>query len=256
MRRLSIIIPAWNEEGRIGRTLREYINYFSGKYGYDFEVTVVMDGCTDRTPKIVEEFSRKYPQVKYLIFPKRIGKGGGIIEGFKVAAGDVVAFTDADGAAEPKELDKLIGTVQDYDAAIGSRWMDGSAVILNQPFSRRVASRGFNLMIRLLFGLPFKDTQCGAKALKSHVVRDVISDLGLTNFAFDIDLLYRLMKRGYKVKEAPLAWAHDKNSKLNLRKVVPTMFLSVIGLRIKTSSLRRLVPKRLENWLYNRLKEA
>jgi len=250
---LSIIIPAWNEEERIGRTLSEYINYFSGKYCYDFEMIVVMDGCTDRTPTIVEEFSKNYPQVKYLIFPERLGKGGGIIEGFKVAAGNVVAFTDADGATEPKELDKLIG-MEDYDVSIGSRWLDGSTIMLNEPLPRRAASRGFNLMVRLLFGLPFKDTQCGAKAFKSYVVKDVINDLGLTNFAFDIDLLCRAMEKGYKVREIPLTWRHSKNSKLNLRKVIPTMFLSVIALRIKTSSLRHFIPRSVEKWLYDRLR--
>ena len=82
-----------------------------------------------------------------MIFPERLGKGGGIIEGFKVAAGDV-AFTDADGATEAKELDKLIGTIEDCDVAIGSRWLDGSAVILNQPFSRRVAKSGHDKGLR------------------------------------------------------------------------------------------------------------
>ncbi len=251
---LSIIVPAWNEEERIERTLREYIEYFSEKKGYDFEIIVVTDGCIDKTPVIVKEFSERYLQVRYLNFPKKLGKGGGIIEGFKVTTGDIVTFTDADGATEAEELDRMVGAVKDCDGVIGSRWLDGARIKVKEPLSRRIASRGFNFMVRLLFDLPFKDTQCGAKAFKNYVIRDVINELGLTNFAFDVDLLYKVTKKGYRIKEIPITWMHDENSNLKLREVIPTMFLSIIGLRIKISPLQRFIPKRAVRWLYSRIK--
>jgi glycosyltransferase involved in cell wall biosynthesis len=256
MKELSIIMPAWNEEERIERSLGKYIRYFSEKRGYDFEIIVVVDGCTDKTPMIVKEFSEKYSQVRYLNFPDKLGKGGGIIEGFKIATGDIVTFADADGATEAEELDRIVSTVKDCDGVIGSRWLDGARIIVKEPLARIIASRGFNFMVRLLFDLPFKDTQCGAKAFKNYVIRDVVNELGLTNFAFDVDLLYRVTKRGYKVKEIPITWMHNGNSNLKLREVIPTMFLSIIGLRIKNSPIRRFIPKRAVRWLYSRIKSS
>ena len=256
MKELSIIMPAWNEEEHIGKALSEYVRYFSEKKDYDFEIIVVMDGCMDKTPVIVKEFSEKYSQVRHLNFPKKLGKGGGIIEGFKIATGDIVTFADADGATEAEEIDRIVSTVKDCDGVIGSRWLDGARIIVKEPLSRIIASRGFNFMVRLLFDLPFEDTQCGAKAFKNYVIHDVINELGLTNFAFDVDLLYQVTKRGYKVKEIPITWMHNGNSNLKLREVIPTMFLSIIGLRIKNSPIRRFIPKRAVRWLYNRIKSS
>jgi len=249
---LSIIVPAWNEEEIIGETLSEYVEYFTGRY--EFEIVVVIDGCTDGTLGVVKELSGKHPEIRHLHFSKKLGKGGGVIKGFKAARGKYIAFTDADGATPPGELNKLIESVGDRDGAIGSRWMKGAVILKDESFGRKVASRGFNLLVKLLFGLPFRDTQCGAKVFKDHAVRDVIGDIGLTNFTFDVDLLYKMNRKGYKLKEVPINWRHDENSSLNLVRVVPTMFISLVGLRLKTTPLWPYIPKWLIKAVYDEIK--
>ena len=254
MRKLSIIIPTWNEERIIEKTLSAYVEYFSGKY--DFEVIVVMDGCTDRTPEIVERFCENHPNVRYFSFSKKLGKGGAIIQGFKAAKAEFVAFTDADGSTSPEELYRMVESIGDWDGILGSRWSDESVILKKESYGRILASRGFNLLVRLFFDLPFRDTQCGAKVFKNYVIRDVVDGLGITNFAFDVDLLYRISTKGYKVKEIPIKWTHDNNSNLRLGKVIPTMFISVVGLRIKVSPLWPFVPKWFVRLLYDKMKSV
>ena len=254
MRELSIIIPTWNEERVIEKTLRAHVEYFSGKY--DFEVIVVMDGCTDSTPKMVELFCKNHTNVRFINFSRKLGKGGAIIKGFKYAKGTFVAFTDADGSTSPKELHRLVESIGNVDGVLGSRWLEESEILKKESFVRRLASRGFNLIVKLLFGLSFKDTQCGAKVFKNYVIRDVVDGLGITNFAFDVDLLYRISKKGYKMKEIPINWTHDSNSNLRLEKVIPTMFISVVGLRIKVSPLWPFVPKRFVRLLFDKMKSV
>lgn len=249
---LSIIIPAWNEEKVIADTLTKYVNYFEGKY--DFEIVVVMDGCTDGTLQTVKDYSRKNHKIRYLNFARKLGKGGGIIQGFKVAKGNLISFTDADGATSPEELDKLIESIGDWDGSIGSRWMDDSIILKDESFGRRVASRGFNLLVKLLFDLTYNDTQCGAKVFKKDAIEDIAGEIGLTNFAFDVDLLYELNRKGYRLKEVPINWKHHDDSSVNLVRVVPIMFISLIGLRMKTTPLWSYIPKWWISKIYNQIK--
>jgi len=229
MKALTIVIPARNEELRIRKTLEEYIGYFSQKYKGDFEIIIVMDRCSDRTPKIAEEFSRENPAIRCLNFENELGKGGAIVEGCRLAEGNIVAFADADGSVRPEELDKVITAATMCDGAIGSRWLPRSRLI-NQSFIRKMASRGFNLITRILFGLGFIDTQCGAKAFRRDVIRHAVDNLILTDFAFDVDLLHELVRNGCSIEEVALTWVDEKNSKLELEKIVPKMLLSLIAL--------------------------
>jgi dolichol-phosphate mannosyltransferase len=235
---LSIIIPAYNGQSTIATTLKEYMRHFSAQYGQDFEIVVIPNGCTDATTRIVRDYVASFPQVTAKEFESRIGKGGAVIEGFRIASGDVVAFTDADGATTPEELQKLVDEIETCDGTIGSRWARGARVVVRQSLRRRVASRGFNLLVKLLLGLPFNDTQCGAKVFRKNAIDSVLDRLQVTNFAFDVELLYRLAKNGYRIKEVPIEWEDKDGSTLNLRKVVPAMFLAVLRLRL-TSRVRQ-----------------
>lgn len=251
---LSIIIPAYNAERLIATTFNDYAVYFSTEYHQDFEIIVIVNGCTDRTSEIVLEHCAKFPQVTSKQFEKKLGKGGALIEGFKIARGDILAFVDVDGATRPEELHKLIKGLGASDGAIGSRWLTGSNMLVKQPLPRRIASRGFNLLVKLLFSLPFKDTQCGAKVFKKHAIDEVLARLQTTNFAFDVELLYRLKKGGYKVDEVPIIWEDRLGSTLNLKRAVPTMFLAVLRLRILDSPLKRLARVPLWGYVYKKLK--
>jgi glycosyltransferase involved in cell wall biosynthesis len=222
---VSLVIPAHNEENRIGQVLERY-----GGRGY--EIIVVSNGSTDRTPEIVEGFAEKDGNIMLLEYQERLGKGGAIIEGFTKAKGDLVGFVDADESTKPEEFQSLVKKViqRRIDGAIASRWVEGSKILKKQPLKRRVASRTFNLIVRLLFGLPYKDTQCGAKVFRGSALRQVIPELRLKGFEFDVELLWRLKEEGFSIEEIPIIWEHDKGSTFNLLNA-PSMLLNLLRVR-------------------------
>jgi hypothetical protein len=241
---LSIVIPAFNEEDRIGRTLGDYLQHFEALYGERFEIVVITDGCVDRTCEVIASVGS--PRLRHFDHPKRLGKGGAILEGFKHSRGRVVCFVDADGSTPPDQLELLIGTLADTgcDAVIGSRYNGGGTSGKRLPLSRRLASRGFNIMVRALFRLPYSDTQCGAKVLRREAAEEVSDGLELTDWAFDVNLLYNARLHGLDVREVGIRWEDTDGSKLKMRRVVPKMFMSVIRLRCLHSNFRWLVQNR------------
>jgi len=237
---LSIIIPAHNEENRIENTLRNYASFYHKKFKGDFEIIVVLNGCTDNTLQIVKKFSKKYRQLRYLDF-KQSGKGFAIIEGFRIAKGDLIGFVDADCSTSPESFYDLVENINGFGGITANRWMKESIVKPKQPLSRRIASRIFNLLVRALFGIKSQDTQCGAKLFKKEAIKEVLPSLGITAWAFDIDLLYQLKKKGYKIKDIPTVWSDRGHSKLNIAKTSFQMFLAVIRLRLINSLLKFVV---------------
>jgi len=238
--KLAIIIPAYNEEKRIGVTLDEYGKFFK-KLKKDkllkFEIIVVINNTKDRTEEIVKEYSKKHNEIKYLNF-KQGGKGFAIMEGFKEALKSdfyLIGFVDADLATKPEAFYDLIINLGDYDSIIASRYIPGARVYPKQSVQRIIASRIFNFLIRILFLMPFADTQCGAKLFKRKVVENVTNKLGLTQWAFDVELLYLTRKAGFKIKEFPTTWSDKEYSKINFTKAGPRMALSIIRLRLINS---------------------
>jgi glycosyltransferase involved in cell wall biosynthesis len=130
--KFSLVIPAYNEEKRIKETLEAYrIEFYD--LGINFEIIVEMDGCTDRTAEIVRGLAAKFPEIKFIEFKKKLGKGGGLLKGFEVASGDVVGFVDADGSVQPREFIKLLTEIKNgYDGVIASRRAEG-AIVIGQP---------------------------------------------------------------------------------------------------------------------------
>ncbi len=253
--KLSIIIPAYNEEKRIGKTLEDYASFFYPLYKKNVEIMVVLNGCKDNTLNVVKEYEKKYFIIKHLDF-KQAGKGFAIIEGFKKAKGELIGFSDADGSTTAKEFFKLVKKINGFDGIIASRWMKNSIVEPKQPFLRIIASRSFNLLIKILFLMPFKDSQCGAKLFKKDAIKKIIPQIGLTEWAFDIDLLYKMKKNNYKIKEIPIKWKDEVGSKLNLPKTSLRMFFSVLYLRTINSPCRIFLKpfKPLIRFIWRKLK--
>lgn len=235
--RLSIIVPAYNEEGRIEKTLIDYLKTFQE----DTEIIVIPNGCDDNTVAIIEKTKRNHPRLQYKNFPESILKGGAILEGFKIARGQLIGYVDADGATSAEEFKRLATLAANVDGVIASRRLEGAKIITPPPPIRRLASIIFNLLVRSLFQFSFRDTQCGAKIFQKKVIDDVREEIRTTDWAFDIDLLYRLKKHGYTIQEIPTVWADQEDSKLDVKSVAPRMFLSVIKLRLKYSPLKFLV---------------
>ena len=246
----TIVIPAYNEEKRIGVTLDDYCGYFSHLSQGDVEIFVVLNGCMDNTLGIVQQFAKKYPFLTYVNIPQAIGKGGAVLEGFRRAKGDYVGYADADDATRAQSYHELIKRIGDADGIIASRWMKEAVVEPKQPFSRRFASRAFNLLIRILFGLHYHDTQCGCKLFRRKAVQRILPSLGMTRWAFDVDLLYHLKRHGYRVKEIPTVWRDRVGSSIHVPKVSLEMLLAIIRLRLLYSPFRFLVG------IYNKMAAA
>lgn len=221
---LSIVIPAYNEELRIMQTLEKFYSYFTKKY--NTEIIVVCDGNTDRTPELVGKFAKTHRAVKLLTFPKRLGKGGGIIAGLKTAKGNIIGFVDADSATLANDYDELIKTLiaNNLDSAIASRYLPESKILIKQPLYRKFLSRGWNFLVRMLFQMPFTDTQCGAKVFKGRAIKKIIPQMQSIGFEFDVEVLWRLNKEGFKVSEVPTTWAHQEYSKFRLSNITGMLF--------------------------------
>ncbi len=239
--KLSIVIPAYNEEARIRPTLDAYTSYFEAKYGKDVEFIVVVNGSRDGTEDIVREVAARSPQVKFIIEPRAIGKGGAIMRGFEVATGEWVGFVDADNATLPEAFDDLVTHIGDAGVIIASRYIPGATVSPRQPLSRRIASRVFNKLVRLLFKLKITDTQCGAKLLRGDAMRAALPHLGLTRWAFDVDLLFQLRRLGYRIAEVPTTWSDRGGSKLKIGRTSLEMFMAICRLRLLYSPFRWIV---------------
>ncbi|MAE49247.1 hypothetical protein CMI48_00295 [Candidatus Pacearchaeota archaeon] len=241
----SIIIPAYNEEKLIGKTLDEFMNHFN-KLKLNYELLIVINNTTDNTEKIVKQHQRKNKRIRYLNL-KPGGKGFALIQGFNDALkrnNDFIGFVDADLATRPEEFAKLIPPLEkeEAQAAIASRYIKGAKIVPAFTLRRTLTSKVFNLLVRSFFLLPYRDTQCGAKLFTRAAVKDFISKLSITNWAMDVDILYKLNKHGYKIREVPNTWYDiEGQGRLKVTKAAPQMLFAIIQLRLLESPFRRLL---------------
>lgn len=240
--KLSIVIPAHNEEHRLPPMLEAYAGYFAEKYGNEVELIVVPNFCNDRTTEIARGIGLRYSQVRVVEELKRVGKGGAVMLGAKSAEGDLIGFVDADGATPPVAFDDLVQKISLDGCIIASRWMKGSDVSPKQPLSRRVASRCFNGLVRSLFGLKLTDTQCGAKLFRREVILPVLRNLGVTNWAFDVDMLFQAKRLGASIREIPTVWHDVAGSKIEIGRSSVNMVVALVRLRMFYSPLRFMIP--------------
>ncbi len=241
--KISLIIPAYNEEQRIGKTLDEYLQKFEEVYGQDFEILVVLNGCRDRTLSVVQKARENNDSVKILNVEEAVGKGGAIRSGFGKVQGEMVGYTDADGSTSPEmmiELFQFLEANSEVDCVVGSRNMEGS-VVKGKKASRMFVSAGFNTFVNLLFGFGLKDTQCGAKVFRRSFNDHLKEKLSVSNMAFDVDFLINVKGLGGKIVERPIVWEDDEGTTIkNPLKTSLIMFVSVLRLRLFYSPLRFL----------------
>ena len=208
---LSIVIPAYNESARIGKTLREVLGYLDEQPGGG-EVIVVDDGSKDETSRVAEEAfaARARGRVEGRVIrvePNR-GKGHAVRTGLLAARSRVAAFFDADLSMPVTETPKLVGPIRSgqYDIVFGSRALDRKLIGTHQPWAREQSGRVFNRVMGLLTGLPFKDTQCGFKAFRMDVCRAVVEGALIDRFGFDVELLFIAYRAGLRLLEYPVRW--------------------------------------------------
>lgn len=214
----SIVIPAYNESARIPATLRRVVDCVRSR-GWRSEIVVVNDGSTDRTVEVVNEFARHAPEVRLIENPGNRGKGYSVRAGMLAARGGILMFTDSDLSAPIEEADRLFDAIDSgADIAIGSRWLDSGRQTHRQPLYRQFFGRCFNFVTRLVMSLPFADTQCGFKAFTREAAQTVFQLQTIEGWGFDPEILFIALKRGYRVKEVPVTWAHDERTRMRYLK--------------------------------------
>ena len=231
---LSIVIPAFNEERRLGRTLARIRDYFDthpvGPGG--IEMIVVDDGSTDGTARLVEECARGMPSLRLVSNGENRGKGYSVRHGMLEAGGRVALFTDADLSSPVEESEKLLAAIRaGNDVAIGSRAIDRSLIAVHQSRFREIAGIIFNGFVRLFTGLPFQDTQCGFKAFVREPSRIIFEQQRTERFGFDPEILFLAQRHGLRSAEIPVRWAHDPATKVHVLRDSLLMFADLIYIR-------------------------
>ena len=219
----SIVIPAYNEAARIGNALQSVVARVRER-GWHAEIVVVDDGSRDRTAEIVRAFAQNlsanaHPEVRLIQNPGNHGKGYSVRNGILHSFGEVVMFTDADLSSPIEEADGLFAAIAaGADIAIGSRWLESARQTIRQPFYRQFFGRCFNGVTRIVMRLPYADTQCGFKAFTRAAAQTIFQLQTIERWGFDPEILFIARKRGYRVEEVPVSWAHDERTRISYLK--------------------------------------
>lgn len=220
---LSVIIPAYNEEKRIGPTLESLDQYFK-KQNYSYEIIVVANNCTDRTDEVVKKYQEKISHLKLIDIKNGCdGKGCAVKIGIKQASGDYLIFMDADNSTRIYELDKFWPYFKKgFSVVIGSRALKESKIKIKQPWYREFLGRLGNLLIRIVLLPEIYDTQCGFKAFTKKAALQIFAKQKISGWGFDIEVLALARKFGFKIKEVPVTWFNAPDSKVSLTSYLST----------------------------------
>jgi len=230
---LSIVIPAYNEQNRLPQTLQKVLDWLArGTFSFR-EVIVVDDGSRDGTAGVVQECVRENACVRLLRNPGNRGKGYAVRHGMLEAKGEWILYTDADLSSPIEEIEKLCRATRKQGAAvaIGSRAVDRSLVEVHQPVLRELSGRCFNLVMRAVTGLPFRDTQCGFKLYRADAARQIFSRQKQDGFSFDVEDLLIAEKLGVRAVEVPVRWADVEGTKVRLSQGIMS-FLDLVKIRM------------------------
>ncbi len=232
--KLSIVIPAYNEEKRIKGTLQSLVDRFNGSC----EILIVSES-TDKTDDIVTEFSKNSAVVKLISSDTRLGKGGAFKKGVKNSNGEIVMLLDSDLPVPISDVEKVVSWLGEVDVAVASREVEGTKILVYPPLARVFAGKAFSHIFNALFSLNVKDTQCGCKAFKKDALEKVLYTVESNGFEFDAELLFKCKRRGYTIKEVPVTWSYKPDSKLNLVRDTLKMGRGVLKLWVETYIVTR-----------------
>ena len=227
---LSIVIPCYNEEKRIVPTLNTLFSFLKHHPSInEYEVIVVDDGSKDKTLQVIPS----HQHLKVIPHQVNQGKGGAVRTGVLNAKYENILFMDSDLATPLEELDKLSPVLQQgYGIVIASRNLPGSNIITKQPKYRQLAGKTFPLLVRLLSGLPYRDTQCGFKLMKAAPGKEIFKRLTIMRFAFDVEMLFIAEKLGYKTAEVPITWIDQSGSTVHFFRDSWRMLKDLFRIRI------------------------
>ncbi len=212
---LSIIIPAYNEEKRIPKTLNRIMQYLKERKA-DNEIIIVVDKGKDNTLEVIQRYSKNFKNIRYIYNSKKRGKGYAIKKGILSSKGNQVLFTDADTSTPIAELDKFLPKIKENDIVIGSREHKDS-VLKKKLVSRAILGYIGNILLRLFLIKKIRDTQCGFKLFKGDVAKRLFSLSKINGFGFDFEIIFLAQKLGYKICELPVTWTHCEDTKVTLQ---------------------------------------
>jgi dolichyl-phosphate beta-glucosyltransferase len=213
---ISLILPAYNEVGRIRETISLTAEYLSNR-GYRYEIIIAADG-NDGTRELVSEIALSNPNVKVIGHPERLGKGRGVREGVALARGAIIGYADADNKVPIEEFDKISARLNEgYEVVIGSRGMSESRIEKSQPLYRRLGSKGFKIFLHTVVGLNnISDSQCGFKFFSSRAAHLIFGSQKIDGYMFDVEILVLAMRFGFPLAQVPIRWHDDGDSRLEL----------------------------------------
>ena len=232
---LSIVIPAYNESNRIIRSLNKIVNYIKTR-NTSCEVIIVNDGSKDKTAEVVIDFAKKHRDFRIISYNKNKGKGYATKKGVLIAKGSYILFTDADLSAPIEELDNLMKhATKGYDFVFGSRGMDKRKIKVSQPFYRRLFAYLAKIYVHIVlftFTKAPKDAQCGFKLFTKKSAHLLFKKQKVDGGIFDSEIIYLAKKFGIKMKEVPVVWINNPDSKINFVKCVLFDPIDLIKIRI------------------------
>lgn len=227
---LSVIIPASNEEKRIGATLESVDSYLK-KQNYDYEIIIVANNCQDQTCEVVRGYQKKIFNLRLIDLENKDGKGKAVKRGVEAAEGDYILFMDADNSTRIREFEYFLPYFtesrasretkskadlnESYQVVIGSRAIKGTKIIIHQPIWREFFGKIANFFVRIILLPEIYDTQCGFKVFTKEVAKKVFAKQKILGWGFDIEILALVRHFGYKVKEVPITWYNSSESKVS-----------------------------------------
>src|SRR3989344_1557399 len=230
--KLSVIIPAYNEESRLPKTLQAVYAYFQ-KQNYVYEILVVSDGSKDHTVEVVQEMAQKFPGLRVIAEQENRGKGYAVRKGILEAKGEYRVFMDADNSTSVDQVEKMWPEFEKgFQVVIGSRDIKGAQRAIRQGWVREKLGDIFNLVVQILSGLwGIWDTQCGFKGFSAKASREIFAKTTVNRWAFDVEVLVIAKKLGYPIQEIPVVWVNDAQSKVRFSGMLK-MLVEVVQISI------------------------
>jgi glycosyltransferase involved in cell wall biosynthesis len=222
--KVSIIVPAFNEE----KNIKDFLIEISSRFP-ESEIIVVCNGCTDRTPEIAKSIRKS--NVKTIVLPEP-GKGAAVLKGFEMAENDYLGFVDADRAFRIEDIEKIVDELKKYDCVIASKWKGQKFFDVNWPITKKIPGRVWNFLVKHMLKLDFEDTQAGVKFLRREVYEAIDKNFICTGFEFDIELLLKIKRTGFRIKEIYTPVQNSKKSSFSISHT-PRMFYNLFRLWLR-----------------------
>ena len=237
---ISVVIAAYNEEKRIGKSLRKIKDYLDAQ-DFAYEIIVVDDGSTDNTKQVAIGYKSEITNLKIIGYPKNRGKGYALRQGVLASKGGSVLVSDADLSTPIEELSHMLPLISgcEYDVAIGSRALKPETIIKKQPWWRQGMGKIFNKIVRLLVLEGIKDTQCGFKLFSGEAARNLFINARIDRFAYDVEILALAKKRNYGVLEVPVRWINSPDSKVNPIFDSLQMIFDLVKIRLRIGKAKK-----------------